>query len=70
MVKSLDRTVKKWSKRVAVAEDDYKEGIDNPTKDWAERALAAKKRYEEEIKKSIAEGSREKGIIRRGTAGW
>ena len=70
MVKSLDRTTKKWVDRTAIAEDDYKEGIDNPTKDWAERALAAKKRYEEELKKAFAEGSREAGITRRGTAGW
>lgn len=70
MVKSLARTTKKWKARVAVAEDDFKEGVQNPTKDWEEQAVAAKARYEAEIKRSIAEGSRETGIKRRGTAGW
>lgn len=70
MVKSLDRTVKKWKARVDVAGDDYIEGIKNPTKDWEARALASKKRYEEELKKAFALGSREKGISRKGTSGW
>ena len=70
MVKSIDRTVKKWKERVSVAGDEYAEGVKNPTKDWETRTSAAESRYENELRTSIADKRFGKGVKSAGTAKW
>ena len=70
MVKSLEKTIAKWKANVSNASGYYADGVENPDKDWQASATAAKDRYQQEINKSIAEGRREKGIAKVGTAGW
>lgn len=70
MVKSAAKTAEKWKRRVAGAGADYKDGVQNPSRDWETEALKAKARYESEMQKSIAEGRREKGIQKTGSAGY
>jgi len=69
-VKSIDRIVKKWEDRVAVAGPEYEAGIAAPRVDWATATKAAEDSYKTGVTKSIAERRFGKGVDRAGTAGW
>lgn len=70
MVKSIERTVKKWDERVGVAADDYAAGVEAPTKDWETRTSASKPKYESELRRSMAEDAFTRGVKRAGTSKW
>lgn len=70
MVKAVERTVKKWTDRVAVAAPDYEAGVKAPTKDWADRATAAETRWSTEIAKAATEKRFSAGVKTVGTSGW
>lgn len=68
--KPLDQVVKKWTRKVAGASEDYREGIQNPKADWATETGKAEGRYKEGVTRAAAEGRFGRGVARAGTEKW
>lgn len=59
----------KWSQRVQGSQQYYVQGVQN-SKDWAAGAVAAAPARDAGIQQAIADGRIDRGIQRKGTAGW
>jgi len=68
--RSIDKTVKKWNDRVAVAGPDYEAGVKDPKADWGTETKAAESRYEDGVKVAIGKKLFGKGVDAAGTAKW
>ncbi len=67
--KSPQAATDKWQKRVAVAQQDYTQGVQNATS-WADRSVAASARRNAGLQAAISNGTIDAGIQRTGDAGW
>lgn len=70
MVKSLQDTVARWSRKVSQAEGDYYAGVQRPTKDWQSEALRAESTYSSAMQAALNKRSWGRGISRASTADW
>jgi len=68
--KGVDRTVNKWTSKVAGASGDYLDGVTNPTADWQTETSKAEGSYEQGVQQAIANKSFGKGVSKAGTAKW
>ena len=68
--KGVDRTVNKWTSKVAGASGGYLDGVTNPTADWQTETSKAEGSYEQGVQRAIATKQFGKGVSRAGTAKW
>ena len=67
---NVERAAKKRRERVAVASEDYKEGVETTDKDWLTRFKEAKDRRNAQLRRAMDLGWFERGAERVGTEGW
>ncbi|MCW7079299.1 MAG: hypothetical protein OCU22_09280 [Canidatus Methanoxibalbensis ujae] len=67
---NVERAAKKRRDRVAVASEDYKEGVETTDKDWLARFKEAKDRRNAQLRRAMDLGWFERGAERVGTEGW
>lgn len=70
VVPNVASVASKWARRAAGAMGDYQSGVDSTSADWAALAAAAKDVWKNAVTAAAGRGAYEKGIGRRGTAGW
>lgn len=68
--KPIEQTASKWKRKVDVAGEDYRYGIENPKADWATETKAAETRYKEGVTRAAAEGRFGRGVSKAGTEKW
>jgi hypothetical protein len=67
--KSLEDVISKWKDRAAVAEPEYRKGIDR-AKDWQGKTLAAAARYASGVSAAVANKSFDKGVGKVTSEDW
>lgn len=70
MVKSLQDTVARWSRKVSQAEPDYYAGVQRPSKDWQAEALRAEPTWNAAIQAAINRRAWGRGVSETPTAEW
>ena len=70
MVKSLQDTVARWSRKVSQAEGDYYAGVQRPSKDWQAEALRAEPTWNAAIQAAINRRAWGRGVSKTPTADW
>lgn len=69
-VPTAEEVAAKWAKRVAVAGDDYKAGVEDSSVDWVNPTKNAESRYKEGVVKAANEGRFGKGVSQAGNDKW
>lgn len=64
------RFCNRWEKRTAEATEEYTRGVKDPRRPWAKCTCEAQDRYKAGVDSAHARGAVQKGVRRRGSAGW
>lgn len=64
------RFCNRWKKNTSEATEEYKRGVENPRRPWAKSTCDAADNYKAGVDRAHARGAVQKGVKRRGSAGW
>lgn len=64
------RFCNRWKPRTAAATEEYIRGVKDPKKPWGKCTCDAADNYKAGVDKAHARGAVQKGVKRRGSAGW
>lgn len=69
-IKPVDQASEKWSRRAAVAGEDYRAGVANPRTPWDQAAVAADSNYRQGVTAAANAGRYSAGVRRVGVERW
>jgi len=69
-IKPLEQASDKWTRRAAVAGEDYRAGVSNPRVPWSQAAQAAGANYRAGVTAAANAGRYEGGVRRVGEERW
>lgn len=69
-IKPLEQASDKWSRRAAVAGEDYRAGVQNPRVPWDQAAIAADGNYRQGVTTAANAGRYASGVRRVGVERW
>lgn len=69
-IRPVEQSAEKWSRRAAVAQTDYVQGVENPRASWAAAAQAAGQSYRQGVTAAANAGRFEAGVKAAGDERW
>lgn len=69
-IRPVEQSADKWMRRSAVAQDDYREGVQNPRTSWATASQAAGAAYRAGVTAAANAGRFEAGVRSAGDERW
>jgi len=69
-IKPLDESADKWTRRAAVAGEDYKAGVTNPRTAWDTASIAADGNYRTAVTAAATGGRYASGVRKAGASRW